>query len=405
MAKGSIEKRGESSYRLIVSSGLDNSGRQIKHTKTVKRITRSEADTELAKFIAEIEKGNTASSGKMTLTHFYDYWKANHANKNHEATTLAYNESLFTRIKQALGSKRIDKIEPRHLLAFYQNLTEPGIRKDTRGLALSTNTIRKHHVLLKSLFTKAVQWNMLSYNPAARVEPPKATHTIKEVYTQEQLGLFLQALENAELKYKLMVMLTLTGGLRREEIFALEWNNIDTETNTLQINKASVYTPATGIITKGTKTRTSNRRVSIPASVIALLEIYKIQQSAKRLKLGNKWRPDSEEKDMGTERLFTTWEGKPAHPDSFYTWMKKFTTANNLPHISPHLFRHMNATYLIAGGADIRTVSGKLGHAQNSTTMNIYSHLIKSAETETANTMEAFLHDTRDKAQRREQEK
>jgi len=409
MARGSIEKRGETSYRLIVSSGLDGTGKQIKHTKTVKGITRDEADTELALFIADIEKGNIAKSGKMTLSQYYDYWKENYSDKNHEATTKAYNENLFTRIKEALGHKRLDKIEPKYLLDFYKNLAEPGIKKVQRKKnsteplsvqSLSDNTIRKHHVLLKTLFNKAVQWNLLPYNPADRVEPPKATHTRKEVYDQEQLGLFLQALESEEIKYKIMVHLALAGGLRREEIFGLEWRHFDLEKNTVRIEQAAVYTPKTGTIDKGTKNSSSNRLISIPVSTVELIKQYKIEKAKKRLKLGNKWRSSipAEEKKVETEKLFTTWNGEPAHPHSFNKWLSRFIAENNLPHISPHMFRHMSATYLIASKADIRTVSGKLGHAQTSTTMNIYSHLLKSTEEETANTLENFMQQATEKA-------
>ncbi len=199
-----------------------------------------------------------------------------------------------------------------------------------------------------------------------------------------------------------MVLLALTGDLRREEIFGLEWHHIDFENNTIRIEQASVYTPATGTIIKETKNQSSNRLISVPASTTALLKQHKTAQLAKRLKLGSKWE-GAENADKGN--IFTNWSGKPAHPDSFYKWLVRFTTENNLPPISPHAFRHMSATYLIAAGTDIRTVSGKLGHAQTSTTVNIYSHLLKSAEQETANTMETFLQQTTELAKKNKQAK
>jgi Site-specific recombinase XerD len=97
-------------------------------------------------------------------------------------------------------------------------------------------------------------------------------------------------------------------------------------------------------------------------------------------------------------RVFTQWNGVPAHPHSFNFWLKRFIEDKHLPHISPHSFRHMSASYLIAAGTDIRTASGKLGHAKTSTTMNIYAHLLKSAEKKTADTMETFLQQTTEKA-------
>jgi integrase len=117
---------------------------------------------------------------------------------------------------------------------------------------------------------------MLPYNPAERVEPPKIDHKPKEIYNQEQLGRFLQALEGEELKYKLMVFLALTGGLQREEIFGLEWSHIDFENNSVHIEQARVYVPGT-IINKGTKNKSSNRVVSIPTSIVTLLRQHKLE--------------------------------------------------------------------------------------------------------------------------------
>ena len=85
------------------------------------------------------------------------------------------------------------------------------------------------------------------------------------------------------------------------------------------------------------------------------------------------------------------WLDPFCYPHSFNTWIRKFCTDNKFPNISPHMFRHMSATYLITSGTDIRTVSGKLGHSRTSVTLDIYSHLVGNAEQETANTMEAFL--------------
>ena len=73
------------------------------------------------------------------------------------------------------------------------------------------------------------------------------------------------------------------------------------------------------------------------------------------------------------------------HPDSMNNWLVKFTKKIGLPHISPHAFRHMAATFLLRSGVDVRTVSGKLGHARTSATTNIYAHVLELAEQETAN--------------------
>lgn len=180
-----------------------------------------------------------------------------------------------------------------------------------------------------------------------------------------------------------MVLLAFTGGLRREEIFGLEWQDVNFKDKAIHIRQAAVYVPKVGTITKGTKNESSDRVISLPHHVMVLLRLHRIMQNHQKNLLENKWT------DSG--RVLTAWNGKPADVHSFNTWLRKFTSNNTLPHISPHTFRHMAATYLIAEGTDIRTVSGKLGHAQTSTTMNIYSHSLKTAEQKTADTMTNLL--------------
>lgn len=423
---GSVQKTGIYSWKLTVSCGFDGGGKRIRHTKTV-RVTsdndgrqEKEARQQLALFISEIEKGQNATSGKMTLKQFFEYWLINYAEGRHAPKTIIYNKTLFKRIEAVMGHKRLDQIEPKHLLSFYKNLAEPGIRQDPndgrrkikpsvdgepkenkpKKDTLSPNTIRKYHILLHSLFEKSTRWQLTAYNPAEKVEPPKGEKTVKKIYDEETTGRFLLLLEKQELKYRAMVMLSLAGGMRKGELFGLEWRHINFDAGTVRIEQASQYLPEKGIFTKDPKNENSNRIVTVPGSIITLLKKYKAEQSARRLKLGKKsdggkWEGAEEVED---DRLFTAWNGLPAHPDSINTWLKKFIDENNLPPITPHSFRHMAATYLITSGTDLRTVAGKLGHSNSTTTQIVYSHLLKSAEQETSNKMESFLHQATEKA-------
>lgn len=389
-----IKKRGKDSYLLTVAAGYDAKGKQLAHTKTVKCSSGREAEKQYALFVAEIERGETATSGKMTLNQYFDYWKNNFANNNLAATTLATYEHVFKRINESLGHKRLDKIEPIHLNSFFSNLQEPIIQdKDGNPAYLSPASIKKHYELLSIMINRAVKWNLIPYNPITRIELPKSKRKPKKIYDQEELGKFLVLLEDESLKYQIMVLLALVGGMRREEIFGLEWQHIDFEENTIHITQAAVYVPPKGIILKDTKTASSNRAISIPANIAAMLKRHKIGQAAKQLELGDKWLKNNEH-----NFIFTTWNGQQAHPHSLNTWLKRFIKDNGLPAINIHGFRHMSASYLIVNGVDVRTVAGKLGHSKPSVTMDIYSHLVKSAEKETANIMDNFIQDTTAKA-------
>lgn len=161
----------------------------------------------------------------------------------------------------------------------------------------------------------------------------------------------------------------------------------------------------TGIILKDTKTASSTRTVSIPDNVVNLFKKHSAQQSAEKLKMGSKWFGANNTEEENHDYVFTTFDGHLAHPHSINTFLKKFTAEHGLINIGIHAFRHMNATFLITAGVDIRTVAGKLGHARPSITMDIYSHLVKSAEQETANIMGNLLQDLTTKAKTQQKKK
>ena len=79
-------------------------------------------------------------------------------------------------------------------------------------------------------------------------------------------------------------------------------------------------------------------------------------------------------------RLFIQWDGSPMGPDTVRHWLRKFCDEEGLRYVSIHSFRHLNASLLISNGADVKTVSSALGHAQTTTTMNIYAHSFAEAQ-------------------------
>lgn len=110
-----------------------------------------------------------------------------------------------------------------------------------------------------------------------------------------------------------------------------------------------------------------------------LLREYRAWYNELRLKNGGRWQ------DSGF--LFVKNNGAPIHPDSFAGWLRKFTKRHSLPHLHPHGFRHTNASMLIGNGVDVVTVAGRLGHADVSTTLDIYSHAINEAKAKASETL------------------
>jgi integrase len=397
---GSIEWRGKNSCRLVVSCGF-NDKKRIKKARTVQVTGRTDAEKRknaeklLAEFTTEIERGLVIDGKKLTFKEFVDRWLKDYAETNLAPKTLfRYKEILDSRVVPSIGHIKIDQLRPTHIIEFENMLREDGIRKDKKAGGLSEKTILQHHRIISSILNDAVQWQAIFSNPAARVKPPKVPKKQAKCYDEEQTGALLDALDQLpprDLKYRVMVELALTTGLRRGELGGLEWKDLDFDKCTLEVRQASQYLPGQGCFIKDPKNETSKRLIAVPASTMALLKKWKAQQSEKRLRVGDLW--------LGEDWVFTTWNGTRINPDRFTQWFPEFLEKNNLPHIPLHSMRHTSATLLIAEGVDLREVSGRLGHADTSTTGNIYAHFLKSADRAASDKMEGILTRSRDKKQ------
>ena len=384
-----IRNRGENTWRITVNNGYSTEGKAIRYTKT---IHGSFKDAEKAEKIlaAEIAKTRTTnhSPQKMNLHDFFQYWIENYGKQHLSPRTIELYTSEFYRINLALGAKPLDKIEPKHILMFYKNLQNCP-RRDGRSGKLSSTSIRKYHTLLHLLFKRAVRWQMIFSNPADQVDPPSYEYkNEKIILDHEEVAHFLQLLKNEPMKHQLWCLLGIGLGLRRGEIFALQWKHVDFDNKTILIEQSAQYLRGKGVSIKDTKTKASERLLSLPDTVLDLLHLYRNEKQSERFTLANKWEGS---KHFHEDFIFTTWNGHIAFPDSLNTWLARFVKKHTLPKITPHSFRHMAATYLINAGVDIRTVAGKLGHANSTTTQLVYSHLLRKAEFETASVMDNIL--------------
>lgn len=399
-----ITKRGNS-YRVRVSNGRDSSGKQLFESAT---FTPDPARTEkqnqkaLEAFVFEFEQkvksGKYLDGEKLTFKAFSETWITDHAEKTLEITTVQSYRDLLTRcINPAIGHLKIARIQPVHLNKLYLSMSDT--RKDGKPGGYSSATIRRVHALISSVFSTAVKWNVITESPCGRVTLPKTAPIGDRVkcFTPEQAGTFLEALDaqysgsdGLGTQYRLLFNLALYSGARRGELIALEWSDIDFDNMELSITKSAEKVKGE-VITKAPKTRTSYRRVSLPASVVTLARKWKIEQLQYRLSIGSQWN--------GSNYVFIQWDGSRMYPDTPTKIFNKIIARHNaaapdneqLPRITLHDLRHTSATLLIAQNVDIRTVSSRLGHAKTSTTMNIYAHALQQKDREAANALDDLL--------------
>lgn len=226
-------------------------------------------------------------------------------------------------------------------------------------------------------------------NPCSKVTIPKGEVKEKQIYSQEEMALLLTKMEGEPLKYRAFFYLMAYSGFRRGEMLGLEWKDIDFANNIISVHRTSNQTKTRGIYTDTTKTKRSQRTLKISPYIMGILKELKDEQDEDALKLGDYW--------VDTDRLFTKDNGEPQHPNTTYTWLKRFCERNNLPFYGLHSFRHFAASSLISAGLDVTTVSGALGHSNSGTTLNTYSHMFQTAQARVAEAMDGAFGFLKDK--------
>jgi integrase len=264
--------------------------------------------------------------------------------------------------------------------------------------SLSERTILYHHRIISSILTSAVQWQFILNNPALRVKPPKVQRKEARHFEFDQVEYILDLIEDEPIKYKAMVYLCIYGGMRTGELNGLEWSDLDFDNAVLRIRQASQYLPGKGTFTKPTKNESSERLIAFPDTVMAVLRQYKLWQNGVKADLANLW--------IDSDRIFTKQNGEPIFPQTLGKWFSKFIKKHNdkvlndntipnedkekylLDTVNFHGLRHTSASLLIGEGLDVATVSKRLGHAESSTTLKIYTHAFQRADKEAANKLE-----------------
>lgn len=387
-----------SSYEIRVFCGLDSHGKrlyQYAHWKPSPDMTQKQIEKELERqkvlFEDKVRKGEIVDSN-IYFRDFAKRWMEEYAKPRLAPKTFCRYGDYLNRIVPAIGHIKLADLRPLHLNAFYQNLAEPGVNKqgkrDKHGkLAerkpLAPKTILEHHRLISKILNTAVRWELLDRNVAERADPPKVPYREQRCLDEKETKHMLSLLSAEPIQYRTMITLLVFTGMRRGELCGLEWKDIDFENQTVTICRTSQYIGNKEFITKEPKTRSGIRKLTVGTAVCRLLKSYRTCQALERLKAGDKW--------VDTDRLFTQWNGMPIYPDTVTDWFAKFLKRNDLPKVTLHSLRHSNATLMIAEGVDIRTVSNRLGHAQASTTLNIYAHALKSRDLDAAEKLDAAL--------------
>ncbi len=366
-----IQRRGASSYRLMVSHGYFN-GKQQRYYRTIdlpgsmtERAQIKEAERQRALFLAEIERGDVTLSHQMSVAQFAKDWMDLDVKmKGLSAVTINdYQRTLDTRIIPYLGGEKLHKLSPLTISRFLNELLQ---LPSARGGRIATRSVLHVFGVLRTMLNMAVRWGFMAKNPALLVNPPRSDTKEAAIYDEEQCRTLLKALEGAPIQYRAAVALALFSQIRKGELAGLDWKQVDLSDGTISICQSAVYVAGQGVIIKQPKTRAGVRKIVVPKYVVNLLKSLKRSQAEDRMRLGELWQQSG--------AVFLAWNGLRIHPDTVPNWFADFLKTNHLPKIRFHALRHTGASLLIAEGEDVTTVSRRLGHADAHTTLKIYAH-------------------------------
>ena len=447
----SIRKRGDT-YQIRVSAGYDIHGKQIIKTKTWKPEagwTAKRIEKELNKAAVQFENDVTTGhyvDGSIRFGEFAEKWMKEYAEKNLRQKSIARYRSLLTRILPAIGHIKLEQLQPLHLMEFYNNLSEAGIKKASISHPLvDIDAERKKQKLSKTELSrrsgasydavvnacKGLNIKKQSAEAIAEALGLAYKKSFEDIKTEEKLssGTIAQhhRLVSSMMETAVKWGLVLDNPCRRVQapkVTTKKGVTLSSE-ETIRMFECLADAPEkyrtaiTVLVYSGLRKGelcglkwadvdlergilTVNGGLEYLPSVGLYEEAPKTENGKRSIKLPttavtvlkeHKKRQAEDRLALGdrwkdTGYIFTGWDGAPMHPDSLYQWFASFVKRNNLPNITLHSLRHTNASLMIANGIDLATVSKRLGHADTSITARVYTHAIKEADAVAAEALE-----------------
>lgn len=302
---------------------------------------------------------------QSTFEDFSKWWLKRFAERTLRERTIERFHQFESRTYLALGAMPINTIKAIHIQMFLESLEEEGTNCRTGG-GLSAKTIRGYLNFISDILKFAWRLEFIETNPCERVMPPPLRKEEPTIYTETQTAKFLVCLRDAPVKYQTFFSIAIFAGLRRGELLGLTWNDIDFDNCIIKIQRNLQYTKRKGMYFEDPKTNAGNRVLKMTESLFTLIKQLRREQVIFCRDKGYRW--------LENRTIFINAIGDPMHPNTPYNWLRRFCVKHELPFYGIHQFRHLNASLLISDGTDPRTVAYALGHAQVTTTLNIYSH-------------------------------
>jgi integrase len=365
--EGTITQRPDGSWRgsLTLADG---------RRKDFRARSQEEARRKLTQLTRDRDQGIQLLSGeRQTLSAYLADWLQRQKPRLQASSHERYTYQM-AHVTAALGRVRLNKLTSAQIERLYADLLVAG---------LSNTTVAQTHTTLKCALKDAVSKRILLFNPCLSATPPRAN--VEEIHPldETQANAFLVAARGE--RQEALFILALRTGMRRGELLALHWQDVDLERGMLQVRLSLRTQVGGGFTFNPPKTKAGRRTIRLTPTVIDALKRHRAKQNEERLFLGDAWQ------DHGL--VFCSTVGTPQEPHNLSDRIfKRLLGRAGLPDTTRfHDLRHTCATLLLLRGIDPNTVKDLLGHANISITLGTYGHVLPNMRDRVAEMMDTIL--------------
>lgn len=374
--KGYVRRKGDRWYAVIYE-GVDPATGKERRSWHPAGTERADAERLAAKLAASANSRQDKARAMTFGAYLQSQWLPAKKAVLRPSTYAGYRRNVELHVIPTLGRVPIRRLRDKHLEELYERLAHP--TGDTR--ALSPKTVLEIHLVVRAALADALRDEYVTRNVAlsARVPRPPAIRTPEpQSWTAEQLQVFLRAAAGHRL-FPAFWTLAMTG-MRRSELLALRWSDIDLDAGTLSINRGLVAVGYDLHESRG-KTRNSRRRIDLDPTTVRVLAAWRLWQRVEREAVGA----------SPPDYLFTDARGEQVHPHAISQTFERVALRAEVPLIRLHDLRHTHATLLIKAGVPVKVVSERLGHAKAAFTIETYQHVLPGMQADAARTFEQLV--------------
>ncbi|NRD08860.1 tyrosine-type recombinase/integrase [Rathayibacter agropyri] len=336
--------------------------------------TRTEVSRQLADLKAKTDRGIPASISTWTVESYAAHWLAHTAHGSLKPSTVSnYSWMMRKHIVPAIGRIRLDNLTPAHVRELHTKVAAAGV---------SSRTVQLAHAVLRTMLSEAMREQLVARNIATLVRTPRVERTDVSPWTPDEAAVFLEA--NRSDSYVHLYSAALSLGMRKGELLALRWTDIDLNSRELRIRQTVQRLGAgQGMVIGTPKTNRSRRTIPLPQIAIDALMARRRAQLVDQQLAGGRWN----ESDL----VFTTSIGTIIEPTNLRRSFNAAIERAGVRRIRFHDLRHTCASLLLAEGVPMRVVMEILGHSAMAITSDIYAHVMPSALTNAATAIDAAL--------------